>query len=89
MNKYVLPLIVFLIFFLGCITEKVGLVAQTNQNAAIQKNNPIINRLQSQDLVNFNGWEFLSWKTDKINTLISIDEYNNIQTWNTNGLMYK
>ncbi|MEA1874923.1 MAG: hypothetical protein U9N51_10935 [Bacteroidota bacterium] len=26
---------------------------------------------------------------DKLNTLISIDEYNNIQTWNTNGLMYK
>ncbi|MEA3450294.1 MAG: hypothetical protein U9Q83_00155 [Bacteroidota bacterium] len=26
---------------------------------------------------------------DELNTLISIDEYNNIQIWNTNGLMYK
>ncbi|MCD4793507.1 MAG: hypothetical protein K8R54_09760 [Bacteroidales bacterium] len=26
---------------------------------------------------------------DESNTLISIDEYNNINTWNTNGLIYK
>lgn len=25
---------------------------------------------------------------DELNILISIDEYNNINTWNTNGLMY-
>ncbi|MEA1874924.1 MAG: hypothetical protein U9N51_10940 [Bacteroidota bacterium] len=81
MNKCILPLIVFLLFFLSCITEKVGLVAQTNQNAAKQKNNPTINRLQNGKFytvkVNSNGWEFLSWEMKKKDVAKILEENKN------------